>query len=91
MAALRARLHKVLAMQPALRSCTGEAGAPASEQDAVPAALTSAFATVDEEILAATRSQHENDGSTCVALLRVGQRRGFSHMASNKMTAHQGR
>ena len=67
------RLHKALAGEPALRAFTGEAAPTAAEQEAMSRAFCSAFATVDTEILNASRDTWESDGSTCVALLCVGE------------------
>ncbi|KAI8463922.1 MAG: phosphatase 2C-like domain-containing protein [Monoraphidium minutum] len=71
-----ARLHVLLAANPALRTHTGELGPPAvarAEEVAIAAALRSAFGTVDEATLAVSRREGVRDGATALVVLRLGQ------------------
>lgn len=79
-----ARLHMVLAQEPALRTCTGEVGASAlpwashdgmrEAQEAADMgnAVRRAFSLVDGEILERAREEEGRDGATALIVLRIG-------------------
>ncbi|KAK9829310.1 hypothetical protein WJX72_005079 [[Myrmecia] bisecta] len=67
-----ARLHLLLAADPALRDSTGDAKAQL-EGLAISKALRSAFHAVDAEILDRARAEAGRDGSTGLVVLRVGE------------------
>ena len=65
----------ILASQPALRDCTGDAPATdQAEQSKMAQALRSSFHTMDGEILQRARQDEGRDGSTAVVILRTGER-----------------
>eukprot|EP00891_Asterochloris_glomerata_P003379 jgi/Astpho2/3379/Aster-x1143 len=66
------RLHALLAAHPALRGATGTGHSPTQE------------AAVDSEILTRCRAEDGRDGTTAVAMLRIGQVLHMAHCGDSR-------
>ncbi|KAK9794905.1 hypothetical protein WJX73_003566 [Symbiochloris irregularis] len=86
------RLHKLLAADAALERCTGEPGASPAESMAAVGALERAFLAMDSEILQACKTTQppQQDGSTCLVLLRIGESLWAAHAGDSRAVMSRG-
>ena len=86
------RVHRILAAEPALRTCTGDGppAAAAAEEERMAPALVHAFEAADREILTRCRVENGRGGATGVAVVRVGEALYAAHCGDSRAVLCRG-